>query len=1230
MSKQKKLRIVGIGASAGGLEAIYEFFENMPNDSGLSFVVIQHLSPDFKSLMDELLTKHTRMPVSVIKGNTTPKPNHIYLIPSKKNVTIEDGVIKPIDRFPSSVINLPIDVFFQALGKDLKENAIGVILSGSGTDGSRGMRTIKEAGGLTMVQDPETAQFRSMPEAAISVGLADSVLPPFALAKELARISQTSLKNKITIIDTTQDENESYLNKILSRITELSGVDFKEYRKGTLIRRTEKRMFINNFYDLEDYYYFLLDNEEEGQILFKEFLIGVTRFFRDKTAFDLLKDKVIPEIVNSKPVNVPIRIWVPGCSTGEEAYSIAMLFIEYLSEHKLNKGFKIFASDIDKEAIAFASAGIYHNHIVADVSNERLSKYFSSEQNVFTVRKVVREKIVFAHHDALKDPPFIHMDLISCRNMLIYLNTKVQQNLLANFQFALNYEGFLMLGPSESIGTLKPAFQVLNSKWNIFQNISKQKVGDIFHKKHREKKRSDVYYADKNQSDYDTNLLYKDLEMTFPTMLAERYAPLALFVNEQFDIRYINGDFGPILYLPNRFAKFNLLEMIGDNDPLIFKNGLRKVQETNQPNKYTNMFLKKGNKTLNLDIVFEQQKGSDFNESLYLILFYLKGEVKENEKMEVVKVDSYLEERLQTMEKELREAKRQKQNLVEQLETTNEELQSSNEELLAANEELQSTNEELQSVNEELYTVNTELQSKIEELITVNSDMNNLLKSTDIGTIFLDMGLRIRKFTPALRDQFNLIESDIGRPITNFTNAFNDTQIYQDIRDVLKTLNTHEREIINRDGVHFLMRILPYRTDDNRVDGVVLTFTNIEELHKATSKLKLSGSLYRAVFNNTIEHITLVTPDLNIEDVNFLPPGYTRNAVLGGHVNRLWPSYKEGKIKQIIHEIANKKQRSGAYETKILLATGEIRWYQNLIVPVFNGGNKPHHFVMVTRDMTIYKEQENQFQALSLNMEIELEKRAGELLQENKRLHELNGYYDSLLEGAVDDIKPVLKRMIQASSDEKDNVEISKNDIANLQKIMDTLEDVSSYQKDASKLIREIDIKEVFLDLRKSLKNRIDTAEANIRYQFGQHKNILYIPAYFRHILHTLLDNALQYKNPDQALEIQVSTEEKDGFLVLTVKDNGIGMDLKRYGHFLFRPFKRLTLDGNGMGINLSIANNLVRKNGGYIQVKSFLGEGAEFRVYLRAYKEIETKEVDAEQMLHLRGENGHSYVKTK
>ncbi|MFK7983585.1 MAG: chemotaxis protein CheB, partial [Saprospiraceae bacterium] len=768
---KKEIITVGIGASAGGLEAINEFFDHLDPETGMAFIVIQHLSPDFKSLMDELLSKHTKMPITVIHEPTPIKPNNIYLISKESNIIIEDGVIRPAKREERHVLNLPIDVFFHSLGKNQREHSIGVILSGTGSDGSKGIASIKEAGGLVLVQEPATAQFDGMPRAAMKTGYVDNILPPFAIAKTLMNLVKSNEMGYLLFLNPEDEKISRYFHEILEMVQDRMGVDFTEYRNTTLYRRIEKRMFMTRKNTIEDYMAFIEENEKEITHLYNEFLIGVTRFFRDKEAFDLLETKVISKIINDTDKSEPIRIWVAACSTGEEAYSLAILFQEYLEKNGLHRSFKIFASDLDSHAISIASKGTYGGEIKDNIPPYILKKYFHTNlDGSYAINKNIREKIVFTTHDALYDPPFINLDLVSCRNFLIYLKPEIQQKLLVNFQFALRHKSYLFLGPSESLGKTKTAFESINERWNIYQNVLETNL------KSTKFSRQDLKERRRKEQRPTKVAIYEDRispsnEEVFTSWLLNQYVPLLLFVNAEFEVLHIHGNAERLLSFPRGPGGFNLSKMLEEDELLIFKNGIRKTLENEHTNAYKGITFKKNLAVFKIDLTFEPAEIRQLEQQVILITIQINGEGKgTGDAKEIVSVDEsvYHQERVRTLDLELRQAKREKQNLVERLETTNEELQSSNEELMAANEELQSTNEELQSVNEELYTVNAELQNKVYELTLSNNDMDNLLKSTGIGTIFVDEMLNIRRFTPAVKQQFKLVSSDIGRPITTF------------------------------------------------------------------------------------------------------------------------------------------------------------------------------------------------------------------------------------------------------------------------------------------------------------------------------------------------------------------------------------------------------------------------------------------------------------------------------
>jgi two-component system, chemotaxis family, CheB/CheR fusion protein len=531
--------VVGIGASAGGLDAIQILFDNLPADTGLAFVIVQHLSPTFKSLMDELLAKHTNMPIELAADGIELMPNHIYLNPKEKNIVCRDGRIQHLDKDHSYPLNLPIDIFFHSLGNDLEHKSIGIILSGTGTDGSRGISTIKESGGTVIVQEPSSAQFDGMPVTAINSQLADYILSPDKIGEELVRLA-ASPKFFFKENENNQLSNEDYFNKIIETINKYSGIEFSLYKPNTIIRRIEKRINIKQLSSIEDYYDLISTNEQEQKILLHECLIGVTSFFRDTEAFEIFRDLLLKEIFSNKENRKTFRFWCIGCSTGEEAYSLAMNIDEYLAQHNMVLDYKIFATDANLNSIQIASAGIYPVNLVTDVSKERLEKYFLKTGNQFEVIKRIREKIVFSTHDILKDPPFIRMDFISCRNMLIYMNNKSQRKIINTIQFSLNLKGYLLLGNSENISDIKDRFEVVNSKWRIYRNISENRsYSSIFPENKLYSYNVKFPFIVENTQAQSRRSMPEHI---FNKNIAEFFGPTCIYLDSQLNILFLNGD----------------------------------------------------------------------------------------------------------------------------------------------------------------------------------------------------------------------------------------------------------------------------------------------------------------------------------------------------------------------------------------------------------------------------------------------------------------------------------------------------------------------------------------------------------------------------------------------------------------------------------------------------------------------------------------------------------------
>ncbi|WP_020529055.1 chemotaxis protein CheB [Flexithrix dorotheae] len=839
-SKSKNFYIVGIGASAGGLEPIQKLFDRIPRYSGAAYIIIQHLSPDFVSLMDELLSKHTTIEVTTAVHDEIIRPNHVYLIPRGKILTISNNKFVITEK-EKNTITLPIDIFFHSLGKNLKDRAIGIILSGSGTDGSRGIRTINEEGGIVLVQDPDSAQFDGMPNAAIATNLYDFLGNPTQLTEQLQKICGDN-KYHLPLgseVEFGGQYHKAY-NNILSNVYAQKNLDFRHYKPATLERRITKRLKLVGLKSLAEYADYMQSNPEENEILAKEFLIHVTKFFRDREAFEVIQHQVIPQLFKN-PDKI-IRIWVAGCSTGEEAYTFAAILHEFCTINHLKQDFKIFATDLSKNAITKAGTGRFGTHIESDIPHALLNKYFFKIGDHYEVAKELRERIVFAHHNLLKDPPFINMDLISSRNLLIYLDKYAQENIIEKFTYALNPNGFLFLGPSESIMNMGNEYNIFDSRWRIFRlkSVRKKRVLPFNLKVHEQeyRERDLDFHSIKKEEPLHVKTYPGDLNERFGELILDHYAPTCMIVNKELEILQSVGDMDEFLVFPRSISQFNLSKVLPNDVLVIFKDGIKKVLKDNITYDYKEVPFFKRDRSFKLDIRFIPKWFHSTSEKLVLIEFLTKTDENNEIVSNFFSKDKYDETREQNLELELLETKDLLKTTQEKYETANEELQATNEELMSSNEEMQSTNEELQSVNEELYTVNSELNAKVTELTELNNDINNLLSSTDIGTIFLDIELKIRKFTPAINHHFNLVHSDKGRPIYHFATHFGFNKFKDELSHVLETSSPTQHEITNEKGRHYLMKINPFFTSTQEVKGIVISFIDIEKVKKLQTNEK--------------------------------------------------------------------------------------------------------------------------------------------------------------------------------------------------------------------------------------------------------------------------------------------------------------------------------------------------------------------------------------------------------
>ncbi|MBW8368983.1 MAG: PAS domain-containing protein [Arenimonas sp.] len=875
--------IVGIGASAGGLAAFEAFFSGMPADSepGMAFVLVQHLAPDHRSLLSDLIARCTRMPVHEVDDGVVVLPNCVYIIPPNRDMAFLNGTLQLLEPAAPRGQRLPIDFFFRSLAQDQAQRAIGIVLSGTGSDGTQGIRAIKGEGGMVMAQDPETTEFDGMPRSAIATGLVDYTLPADEMPARLSAYAAHAFGHTRLPMAADTPQAESALKKIFVLLRAQTGHDFSQYKPSTINRRVERRMAVHQIDRLERYVRFLQQTPAEVEALFRDLLIGVTNFFRDPEAFKVLEDQVIPRLFEDKPEGSAIRIWCAGCSTGEEAYSIAMLLQERMDALRQVFPVQLFATDIDSRAVATARTGLYPANIAADISPERLARFFrpESDGSAYRVQKGLRDMLVFSEHDLIKDPPFSRLDLVTCRNLLIYLNASLQKKVIPLFHYALRPGGFMFLGTSEGVGEFSESFSVLDRKAKLYQRKESLRARERGSLAHIVPPLATMDPGPALKSGSPRPALPAKLPMRELTeqALLRQLAPTGALINDQGDIYYLHGRTGMYLEpMPGEPGISNILKMAREGLRRELTKALQQAAATRGIVRCPGLRVKtNGHYTLvNLTVcpvpapaapVAAAASLSHAGPCLYLAIL---EDVPEGEPLahgqpsgrseapaSTPSTEADDEQRIAELLHELRSKDEYLQSTLEELESSNEELKSSNEEMQSVNEELQSTNEEmetskeeLQSVNEELNTVNTELQTKITDLSRANNDMNNLLAGTGIGTVFVDHQLRILRFTPAASAITNLIQSDVGRPVNHIvSNMVGYDRLVADVREVLDTLAPKAVEVQTSNGKWHTMRILPYRTLDNVIEGAVISFIEItdavharEALHKANELLRLA------------------------------------------------------------------------------------------------------------------------------------------------------------------------------------------------------------------------------------------------------------------------------------------------------------------------------------------------------------------------------------------------------
>jgi len=945
--------IVGIGASAGGLEAFEQFLGNVPENSGMAYVVIQHLDPTQKGMLPELLQRISKMTVFQVKDHMTIKPNCVFVIPPNKTMSILRGVLYLFDPLEVRGLRLPIDSFFCSLAADLQDLAVGVVLSGMGSDGSLGLRAIKGNNGIVMVQEPATAKYDSMPRHAIESVQVDIQAPATELPGKLI-----DFLHHIPIVRINMDvevKDQSSLEKIIIILRSQTGNDFSLYKKNTVYRRIERRMSVHKIDKITSYVRLLQENPKEVDILFKELLIGVTNFFRDAPVWEKLEETIIPALISSHQENATLRAWVPGCSTGEEAYSLAIVFKEAMDRIRPHTdiSLQIFATDLDNEAVETARKGLFPSNIIANVSAKRLNRFFSTTDDGFRLNTEIREMVVFAKHNIILHPPFTKLDILTCRNLLIYMDAELQKKLLGLFYYSINPNGYLVLGSAETLGTQSHFFSTIDSKLKIFKRSDTSDTPEL--------------------NDFPSSFTLShqpNIEKTIPLpsaqniqsaadqLLLQSFSPPGVLVNEKGDIIYISGKTGKYLEPAVGKANMNIFAMLRDglrNEfPAAFRQAVMKKERVVMHD--LKVGTNGGTQILNMSIQWidhpEPLKGMImiiFSDLPMIVGF--KGIKTKGGNVIVNTKQSELEQELQDMREEMQNTLEEMQTSQEELKSTNEELQSTNEELQSTNEELTTSKEEMQSLNEELQTVNAELQSKVDEFTRVNNDMKNLLNSTDIATLFLDKDLNIRRYTNQATKIFKLIRSDIGRPFTDQVSSLIYPELAADAHEVLRTLVFLEKQIPTADGRWFSTRIMPYRTFDDRIDGLVITFINTSDLKHMEVELKEKNQVQQLLLSSSSDVIIKLSVNAEILEFNAQAErffGKKRKEVINQNYFQLFiPESNREEAEKEVNRLMN-AMKDGKFKMKVICAANKLSDVEWSVGILPDSLNRPAGMIIIT------------------------------------------------------------------------------------------------------------------------------------------------------------------------------------------------------------------------------------------------------------------------------------------
>jgi two-component system CheB/CheR fusion protein len=1183
--------VVGLGASAGGLEAFEHFFARMPPENGMAFVLVQHLAPDRASLLPELLAKYTRMSVRQVEEETPVAPNHVYVIPPDATLTIDRGVLHLVSPpVEPRLRRLPIDSFFRSLAEDQGENAVCILLSGAGADGTRGLRAVKEHGGMAMAQTPASARYDSLVRSAIATGLVDHILPVEEMPARLMEYSTYLTALRATNGPTRpRTEVGDHLHTIHGLLKRQTGHDFSQYKENTIIRRIQRRLQVLQLDAVDAYLTLLKQDPKELDLLFQDLLIGVTQFFRDPEAFAALAREVIPALFADKGADGQVRVGVSGCASGEEAYSIAILLREHLAALDVAPRVQIFATDIDAHALENARRGCYSLGIAEQVSPERLERFFVKHDNLYQVKKELREMCLFSVHSLVKDPPFSRLDLISCRNVLIYLGPELQQKLLRLFHYALRPSGYLFLGPSEALTGQSALFRTLDKKHRLFQKkdaVSRQVVEFPLTDVHRPPQRQE------DESKRTRTAAARHIGALAERTILDSYAPACVVTTEQGEAVYFSGRTGRYLEPPTGTPNVNVINMARAGLRLPLRTALQQAVTTHERVVREQIPVQTNGGVQPITLTVQPMTERVDDSTLYLIIFQDVGPAEKTMHAAADAPPLGPEDvHFRSLEHELQATRERLQTTIEELETTNEELSSANEEFQSTNEELETSKEELQSLNEELETVNAELSRKVDDLDRTNSDLQNLLDGTQVATIFLDRELRIRNFTPAIGTLFPLLPGDVGRPFADLAQRFVGSDLVSDAKAVLRTISRCERTLRAVDAnAHYLVRIIPYRTIGHVIDGVVLTFVDVTDLKHAEEAAHIAQAYAESLVDTIRDPLLVLDAALHVRSANRsfyqvfqVAPAETEDRLLYKLGNGHWDlpelhqrlgavrmgdrGLDDFEVEREFPHIGRKTMRLNARQVFTQTADTEL-------------------VLLAIEDITERK-----------RLEEELVRQAAALQRSNEELQQF-GYIVS--HDLNEPLRTVANFVSMLAEDYQGKLDAEADGyiafaVDGAKRMQELIKDLLAYTRvgGGADVFTPVDCAALLMRTLVELQIAIRETGAEV-----SHDPLPTVPGdagQLGLVLQNLIENALKFRG-SAAPRIHVSARREEHGWRFAVRDNGIGLDA-RHAERIFQVFQRLHTrrEYPGTGIGLTICKKIVERHGGRIWVESTPEQGATF-----------------------------------